>query len=160
MIGRHTTKKKCEFTMGKNSPTVDPVLQSLFDTMVNGIKKQGCLSWMTVTIGMNSLPMCYYRHPQDSSIRCVLGHLIPDEMYKPEMENQNAIGILQDYPDLVKHLFIDPYGDYSITGLENPRAKLLRDMQRAHDQSDSVQEFLSKAAKVAKEFNLNDKVTQ
>ena len=146
--------------MASNVPTVDPVLQPLFDTMVNGIKKQGCLSWMHVTIGMNVLPMCYYRHPQDSSIRCVVGHLIPDEMYKPEMENQNAMGILQSYTELAKLFCINPYDDYRMSGLENPRIKLLRYMQRAHDQSDSVQEFLSKAAKIAKEFNLDFKVTQ
>ena len=146
--------------MASNVPTVDPVLQAMFDTMVNGIKKQGCLSWMNATIGMNSLPVCYYRHPQDSSIRCVLGHLIPDEMYEPEMENRNAMGLLRDYPELANHLGINSGDYYDRIGWENHRGELMRYMQRAHDQSGSVHEFMSKAAKIAKEFNLNDKVTQ
>ena len=109
---------------------------------------------------MNSLTACYYRHPQDSSVRCVLGHLIPDEMYEPEMENFNAMGLLQNYPDLARHFAINLDGYYNMVNWETPRGKLLRYMQRIHDQSDSVHEFMSRAAKVAKEFNLNDKVTQ
>ena len=148
--------------MASNVPTVDPVLQSLFDTMVNGIKKQNrlCKEENQCKLGMNSLPVCYYRHPQDSSVRCVMGHLIPDEMYEPEMENFNAMGLLQNYPDLADHLGINLDGYYNMVSWETPRGKLLRYMQRIHDQSDSVHEFMSRAAKIAKEFNLNDKVTQ
>ena len=148
--------------MASNVPTVDPVLQALFDTMVKGIKKQNrlCKEENQFKVGMNSLPVCYYRHPQDSSVRCVMGHLIPDEMYEPEMENRNAMGLLRDYPELANHLGMNLDDYYDRIGWENPRGKLLRHMQRAHDQSDSVQEFMYKAAKVAKEFNLNDKVTQ
>ena len=148
--------------MASNVPTVDPVLQAMFDTMVNGIKKQNrlCKEENQCKLGMNSLPTYYYRHPQDSSVRCVMGHLIPDEMYKPEMENRNAMCLLQDYPDLAEHLAINLDEYHNRVGWETPRGKLLRYMQRAHDQSDSVHEFMNRAAKVAKEFNLNDKVTQ
>ena len=148
--------------MASNVPTVDPVLQAMFDTMVKGIKKQNRLSKEEnqCKVGINSLPVYYYRHPQDSSVRCVMGHLIPDEMYDPEMENLNAMGLLQNYPDLADHLGINIDDYYNRVSWETPRGKLLRWMQRAHDQSDSVHEFMSRAAKVAKEFNLNDKVTQ
>lgn len=148
--------------MASNVPTVYPVLQAMFDTMVNGIKKQNrlCKEENQCKVGMNSLPVCYYRHPQDSSVRCVMGHLIPDEMYEPEMENFNAMGLLRNYPDVAKHLAINSVDHYDRTGWENPRGKLLRYMQSVHDQSDSVHEFMGRAAKVAKEFNLNDKVTQ
>lgn len=148
--------------MASNVPTVDPVLQALFDTMVNGIKKQNRLSKEEnqYKLGMNSLPVCYYRHPQDSSVRCVMGHLIPDEMYEPEMETRNALDLLHNYPDLAKHFAINMYDHYNEVSWETSRARLLRWMQRAHDQSDSVHEFMSRAAEVAKEFNLNDKVTQ
>lgn len=148
--------------MASNVPTVDPVLQAMFDTMVNGIKKQNrlCKEENQYELGMNSLPICYYRHPQDSSVRCVMGHLIPDEMYDPEMENYNAMGLLRDYPEFANHLGIHLDNYYKRVSCETPRGRLLRYMQRAHDQSDSVHEFMSRAAEVAKEFNLNDKVTQ
>lgn len=148
--------------MASNVPTVDPVLQTMFDTMVKGIKKQNrlCKEENQYKLGMNSLPVCYYRHPQDSSVRCVMGHLIPDEMYEPEMETRNALELLNSYPDLAKHFAINPDGYCNGVSCESSRGRLLRWMQRAHDQSDSVHEFMSRAAKVAKEFNLNDKVTQ
>ena len=148
--------------MASNVSTVDPVLQTMFDTMVNGIKKQNrlCKEEDPYKLGLNSLPVCYYRHPQDSSVRCVMGHLIPDEMYEPEMESFNAMGLLQNYPDLAEHLGINLDEYYNRVSWETPRGKLLRDMQRAHDLSDSVQEFLNGSSEVAKEFNLNDKVTQ
>lgn len=134
--------------------TSDPVLQAMFDIAVTNIREQGCLSWMEVTATNRHLvKQCYYRHPQNPKIRCAVGHLIPDELYSPLMEDLNCIGLLGHYPDLAKHLGT---GDLDIS----KRTELVLSLQRAHDQADNVSEFLMKACRVAKDFNLNPEKAQ
>lgn len=134
--------------------TSDPVLQAMFDIAVTGIRDQGCLSQMEATAANRHLvEQCYYRHPQNPKIRCAVGHLIPDKLYSPLMENLNCIGLLGRYPDLAKHLGT---GDLGFS----KRTELVLSLQRAHDQADNVSEFLMKACRVAKDFNLNPEKAQ
>jgi hypothetical protein len=91
--------------------------QRIFDYVVAMLAQQGGPS----TEGLN---LCAYRG--DYNRKCAIGHLIPDEVYQPDMDGRGIEGggsmliFLTDFPEL-KHL--DLFGS------------LLRDLQKAHDES-------------------------
>lgn len=72
--------------------------QEIFDIVVSGLRKQGCKSIGTV-INPDVNPACLYRDAQGH--KCAAGFLIPDEKYKPEMEN-TAI-----FDDLIRNVLIE-----------------------------------------------------
>lgn len=65
--------------------------QETFDIVVKALRKQGRRS---IDI---SGKFCVYRGPEGR--KCAVGHLIPDELYYPELECQSA-----DSPQLIRIL--------------------------------------------------------
>lgn len=125
-------------------------LQEMFDKAVGGIKAQNCLSrnFCRPTV-------CYYRHPDDPAVRCAVGHLIPDELYdgkKMEGSSVNSDAVLG--PSMRAALGISPREE-----LHNvPAVTMLSTLQTAHDNAHTVEEFLTGAAEVARQFMLDAKV--
>lgn len=70
---------------------------------------------------------CLYRHETENR-KCAIGCLIPDALYKKEMEGSTVDTLVDDYPEVLKH----------ITGSEdleksNDVIDLLYDLQAIHD---------------------------
>lgn len=130
-------------------------LQEMFDKAVTGIKKQGRLSQGPMHSGKPG--HCYYRHPDDPAVRCAVGHLIPDELYDGrKMEGRGVEGVAGECPALREHLGIPPR-----EGLHNvPAVSMLSQLQTAHDNALTVEEFLTSAADVARQFRLDAKVCE
>lgn len=64
------------------------IKQALFNKAVKGLARQGFApSYLPDGEGT-----CAYRG--EDGKRCALGHLIPDAVYKPEMEGHNALDLL------------------------------------------------------------------
>lgn len=105
-------------------------MQETFNTIVRHLRAQGVKShvWDWQTQGY----MCYYRR---GDLKCAAGCLIPDELYKPEMENN---GILQ----------VD-----KVFNLNLPDIALVSRMQRIHDNC-HVRDWEHHFKMAAKEFNL------
>ena len=129
--------------------------QELFDRGLAGIRQQGCRS--------SKDGACKYRLRTDDgrTLKCAVGHIIPDTIYTPRMEN--FIDVVWDEFDSLRTLI----------GQEN--YKLACAMQRAHDRAtdgyerewvlsseelsdlslDSQEEYVEKAfEKVAERFGL------
>lgn len=131
-------------------------LQEMFDKAVTGIKKQGRLSQgpMNPVSGMRS---CFYRHPDDPAVRCAVGHLIPDELYdKQLMEGRNV-----DSENVLGTEMRDLLGIPSHDDLyRSPAVSMLSELQTAHDNALTVEEFLTRAAIVARLFLLDPAVCE
>lgn len=56
--------------------------QEVFNEVWNGLKSQG---WQK----SSDRGSYYYRHP-NGRLKCAIGHLIPDEEYRPEFEGKSA----------------------------------------------------------------------
>ncbi len=66
------------------APKVVPLTkQQAFDLSVNGIRAQGYRR----SVAADS-PSCMYRGPD--GLKCTVGHMIPDELYAPALENSSA----------------------------------------------------------------------
>jgi hypothetical protein len=89
-------------------------LQDLFDQGLQAIRKQGYP-------GLSKDGVCRYRGSRGA--KCVVGHLITDEEYLPEMEGKGADTIRLFLPDRLA---------------EAARSGLLFQMQLAHDHSVGV----------------------
>ena len=74
---------------------------------------------------------CYYRHPDDGR-KCAVGCLIPDELYKPDMERRSASCVLVHDLDWDRNLVV-----------------FLSDAQVAHDGAEDVGDFLVKLDELA-----------
>ena len=72
-----------------------------------------------------SLGLCHYRHPDNPAIRCAVGCLIPDTEYRVDFESK---GIDEIYT--------------AIPSLWGVSSELLLACQCAHDESDTVHDFL------------------
>lgn len=68
------------------------------------------------------LGACSYR--AENGDKCAVGHLIPDELYKPEMEGRGAADLITIYPELKKHIVAED--------VHSP-AEFLTHLQRCHD---------------------------
>lgn len=129
-------------------------LQEIFDKSVTGIKKQGRLSQGPVNPGNGKPGVCYYRHPDDAAVRCAVGHLIPDELYNGKMEGRNVSSDAVLGTAMREHLGIPR----SSAGHPSPVASMLSRLQTAHDDSHTVEEFLTRAAGVARVYHLDPAV--
>lgn len=132
-------------------------LQEMFDKAVTGIKTQGRLSQGPVNPGNGKPGVCYYRHPDDAAVRCAVGHLIPDELYdgkKMEGRSVNSDAVLGTA--MREHLGIPRVS----AGLPSPAVSMLSQLQTAHDDAHTVEEFLTRAADVARQFHLNSAVCE
>lgn len=128
-------------------------LQEMFDKAVTGIKKQGRLSQGPVNPGNGKPGVCYYRHPDDPAVRCAVGHLIPDELYNSKtMEGRNVSS------DAVRGAL--PGIHRSSAGHPSPAMSMLSQLQTAHDNSSTVEEFLARADSVACRFRLDPAVCE
>lgn len=67
--------------------------QSAFDIVVAHARAQGCRS-----VDTERSMACLYRGPNGT--KCFIGALIPDELYKPEMEYQSFYEVIRDFPEL------------------------------------------------------------
>lgn len=81
---------------------------------------------------------CYYRHPEDSSRRCAVGCLIPDDLYDPTWEGVSAAVLFQqlggpDFATFEAQAFLD-------------RAQI------AHDGAETVEDFLVRLDQLGARF--------
>lgn len=87
--------------------------QDAFDIALNGIRKQNYKR------SLKKEDFCAYRGK--NGLRCALGHMIPNKLYKSGMEGLTpACSLFRDFPEL---------GVY----LENVDVGLLTNLQCAHD---------------------------
>ena len=84
--------------------------QEIFDTVVTNLRLQGCKS----EVG----GACMYRGPNNT--KCAAGHLIPDKLYDPDMENRNFLGVLIKFPSTAEMF-------------SKKDVKLICDLQWIHD---------------------------
>lgn len=107
-------------------------LQALFDKALTGIRQQGGFA-VNGTLG------CAYR-TRDGR-KCAVGHLIPDEIYKPDMEGHGA----------------DVVWERVSPGATNKELCLVTKLQGAHDTSEfcgNMDSFESEMACIADSFGL------
>lgn len=90
--------------------------QELFDTIVTHLRTQGVQSKDEMK------GVCLYRGP--NSTKCAVGILIPDELYRPNMEDNNIDSLIEK--DLVPSELVEEFSS---------NKALLLDLQYVHDQS-------------------------
>lgn len=74
--------------------------QKLFEQAFKGLYAQGKRS-----VDPYDTNICMYRSP--SGDKCAIGFLIPDEMYKPGMEENTPYGLETEFPELMSFLLKD-----------------------------------------------------
>ena len=117
-------------------------LQKIFTAGVLGIVQQGQLSQRS-----GDPPQCFYRHPENDQVRCALGHNIPDDQYRPDME--------QCVPNLDTFTSTQCTKLARLLGAENQDdCNLLRGFQMQHDGASSVEHFVKRAEGFAFTHNL------
>lgn len=121
-------------------------LQEIFDTAVSGVIAQGAPA-------LNANGMCSYR--TETGLKCGVGQLIPDELYRPEFENLLVGGFASDFNKELREAAGLPS-----EGLELELAKRI---QHAHDNAANVPEdFLTRlipgARSIANAYGLNTEV--
>jgi hypothetical protein len=113
--------------------------QEIFDTVVRALGIQG-------KPAMDGIK-CAYRAPDGS--KCAAGHLIPDDVYQPEMEGTHIRKVLHSYS--------------ALDGLR-PHTDLLMDLQDAHDfffNNSGLTDpfaFVGRARRLAEKYQLNPAV--
>jgi hypothetical protein len=65
--------------------------QQIFDTVIHHLRTQGIRA-------TNAAGQCVYRG--ENGTKCAFGVLIPDALYKPEMEGVNAYSVCERNPEL------------------------------------------------------------
>lgn len=81
---------------------------------------------------------CRYRN--DFGLKCAIGALIPDDLYRPQMENLSVVRLLQNFPELSHYM-------------PDNTLPLCKELQSIHDRTSS-DKWLIKLYKVAKQFKL------
>ncbi len=127
-------------------------LQEIFDKSVAGIKAQGRLSQGPVNHGNGKPGVGYYRHPDDAAVRCAVGHLIPDELYNSETMEGRGVRSAAVLGTAMRERLGIPR---TAPGHRSPVVSMLSWLQTAHDSSSTVEEFLTRAADVARQFHLD-----
>ena len=128
--------------------------QEIFDKAYLAILKQGRPS---TGVRNNSFQSCLYRGEQ--GVKCVIGHLIPDDLYQPEIEGRMLYVLLQ-LPEMddagytaFRAIFNKIFPDASREDIE-----FLHSLQLAHDQAAlsllPVENFLERFKARAKQFAL------
>jgi hypothetical protein len=111
--------------------------QKIFDTVALHLIKQGKQS-IDAAKGM-----CLYRGP--NGLKCAVGCLIPDKVYRPEMEGHSVSRFIDTYDGLN---FLQPFD------------AILNDLQEAHDATYGENQKWTDAVvlrlrKIAKKYNLS-----
>lgn len=117
--------------------------QEVFDFVVHALREQGVPSIDTSDF------RCQYRAMTESgrTLKCAVGHLIPDDLYSPDLESLSPDNTVMQRVlarlELTEH------------------TELLTDLQRAHDESAFLYDpnwlkiFLDDARKVAEKHGLD-----
>jgi hypothetical protein len=87
--------------------------QDAYDKVLKAIRKQ-----KYIQSNDDSEGICAYRG--SNGLRCAAGHLIPNSLYRKEMEGKHISALKRIYPEIEKYF-------------ENAEAYLLADLQMAHD---------------------------
>ena len=113
--------------------------QQIFDKVLNHLRKQGVAAVDTET------GACLYRTKEN--YKCAIGCLIPDELYKTEMEQKSCRKIIHRSIALQKYLDINE---------KNQDIDFLEAMQNAHDTElvISFEAFNSAMEHIAERFDL------
>ena len=82
------------------------------------------------SLSVDADSQCYYRHPDNSAVRCAVGCLIPDDLYDQSFEG-DAVSAIIAASEPIAQLF---------GGISN----FLSDVQIAHDESEDVAAFLDR----------------
>lgn len=110
--------------------------QEIYDEVVTFLVKQGKRA-----SGQGS---CMYR--TENGLKCAIGCLIPDELYKYDMEGPGIVTLLNSFPEL----------DFL-----SPHVSLLVSLQSAHDNGDnwaSIEAFKRRFTNTAYSFLLNSSI--
>jgi len=99
---------------------------------------------------------CFYRHPDNPDIRCAVGCLIPDHLYRPEMDGAGAVGAVLD----VMTLFDNFPEEMKSAGFDKEQhLMLLMSLQNAHDgvlgTSEDIEQWLEELKIIANKHDLN-----
>ncbi len=121
--------------------------QQIFDTVLEKLLAQGCRS----RLGDSHIDSyCAYRG--NNGTKCAIGHLIPDELYKEEIEGLTVATKWHRVRDCLP-LEIQEFGDKN--------KEFLIELQRAHDQayipSDFRQLFQNYMKAIAEQYHLTYK---
>lgn len=113
--------------------------QEVFNKVSEHLIAQGCKS-----IGPASAAICSYR--SSGGRKCAIGCLIPDEMYKLDMDSRsvNVICLLAAYPEISSLFSEDMLLD----------TRFLSVLQRTHDRY-PVEEWKTQLIKVGTEYQLS-----
>lgn len=106
--------------------------QKLFDLVSEKLIAQGRGSF---TIVDSNRVSCAYRNTD--GLKCAIGHLIPDELYDPKMENGTAFSVLNNFPKLKNYIFSEFKSDAFLHNTIQ-EIEFLDDLQLVHDSSCSV----------------------
>ncbi len=122
-----------------------PSLQETFDTVVHAAAKQRRPGRLPLHPYDN-----WYRINNDpKGDRCFIGHLIPDESYRPEMEGE-AVGDDVRFPNGVERCQVSLLLDFLGHDLG-----LCAALQHAHDYGKCGEDWEDELRGVANGFNLN-----
>ena len=83
--------------------------QEMFDKVAAHLRKQNAKS-------SSEEGECFYRGPNGTS--CAIGCLLPDEIYRPEMEKKSVVHLVEEFPETKTFI---------------PDLELAEDLQLHHD---------------------------
>lgn len=109
-------------------------LQQAFNKAYLGLKAQGFER-------SHENEACLYRGPDGK--KCAIGHVIPDEHYRPEMEDGSVFYIAQRCPEAL------PVG---LRGM--PAQRALHRLQRCHDQALDPEDMQRRLVHYAEDWGL------
>ena len=123
--------------------------QRVFDLVLNALRCQGEAS-------LSEKGGCAYRSPDGN--KCAIGHLIPDSLYRPDLEGLFSYQLVDREPEILSHLE-ETYGLELMGGSQEADYSqiLLSRLQRLHDselRSYSVGAWETAMCQLASEFNL------
>lgn len=116
--------------------------QEAFNKVVISLRKQGRKSRVTLSNGFFH-DRCVYRGP--NGLKCGAGHLIPDELYKDEFDNEFEDSSIRN---IVSH-----YGEEKVFGDKIENINFIAQLQKIHDNY-RVSIWEEEFARLAQEFNL------
>ena len=92
---------------------------------------------------------CHYRDAYNPMVRCAVGCLIPDAIYSEAFEGQGIHALLDE--ENREGCYAPELAEF-FAGVEH---EFLDRVQRAHDESKTVEEFLGRLRIIGAEYELN-----
>ena len=132
-------------------------MQEIYDSVCLHLIKQGKPALGPVPMyinASNNTSICMYRTPD--GCKCAFGHLIPDDLYDPKMENKQAVQVIEEWPKV--GIALDIYFDLN----QKPSDKLLlvTMLQRVHDHSTTGAGLKQRLIVLGERLNLNTDVVK